>query len=81
MLFNIVLLIVPLCGGQLIVNMKNKGNEILRESIQVKTIIIYTDRYALKKGRFNITVYVIRTFFSGLKNKSIFKDNGLLSWW
>ena len=38
-LLDVMLLILPLCGGQLIVNMKNKGNEILRESIQVKTIV------------------------------------------
>ena len=32
---GVMFLLMPLCGAQLVVNMKNKGNEILRESIQV----------------------------------------------
>ncbi len=28
-------LLVPYCSSQLVVNMKNKGGEVLRESIQV----------------------------------------------
>ncbi len=48
-------LLLSFCDGQLVVNMKNKGGEVLRESIQVVLLLFFTF-YLLDPGKHNFGI-------------------------